>query len=106
MGIIIVILIYALIAFIMWSMLENQNNVMAFIINILGFFIYYLINNGTEYFLISLFSAIINGAIFYFIGTYFYKKETELNRFLGTTVLIGVILTIISNFLIGSIFVI
>ena len=32
------------------------------------------------------------------------KKETELNRFLGTTVLIQFIVTLITNFLIGYIF--
>ena len=105
MGIIIAILIYALIAFIMWTMLENENNVMAVIANIVGFLIYYLINNGTTYFLVYLMGAIINGVIFYFIGAYFHGKETDLNKFLGITVLIQFIVTLITNFLIGYLFI-
>lgn len=104
MGIIISVLIYALIAFIMWSLLENENKVMALITNIVGFLIYYLINNGTAHFFVYLLGAVINGVIFYFIGTHFHEKETELNRFLGTTVLIQFIVTLITNFLIGYIF--
>ena len=104
MGIIIVILVYTLIAFFMYKLLESKKEKLVFVVNILGLLCFYFINNGTSHILLSLVVSIINGLLFSFIGLAIYNKYNDLNKFLGTSVLIEFLLSLMVNFVFGLIF--
>ena len=104
MGIIISVLVYAIITFFAYSMIENENKIGTFIINLVGLTIWFLINNGTNFFILIIFSVIINGIIFTYIGFFVYDKQQELSKFLGTTVLLELITVIIVNFIFNLIY--
>lgn len=103
MGILIVALVDALISFFMYKMLERGNKVMAFVINILCLLCYYCLVNGFAHIFIYIIGSIVNGCLFGLIGIYIYNKETNLNRFLGTTVLLELIVSILTGLLIAAI---
>ena len=104
MGIIISVLVYAIVAFFAYSMIENENKIGTFIINVLGLTIWTLINNGTNFSILIVLSVIINGIIFTYIGFFIYNKQQELNKFLGTTVLLELITLLIVNFIFNLIY--
>ena len=98
MGIIISVLVYAIVAFIAFRMIESENKIGTFIINALGLMIWALINNGSNFSILNFLSIIVNGIIFTFIGFYVYSKQQDLNKFLGMTVLLELIASLIVNF--------
>ena len=81
MGILIVVLVDALIAFFMYKLFEKEYKVAAFIINILCLFCYYCLVNSFAYIHIYAIGSIINGILFGFIGLYMFKKEKNLIDF-------------------------
>ncbi len=97
MKIVISILVYALIAFLMYLMLDGEKKIAAFGVNIIGLFVYYCITNGFNHIFTCIISSIINGILFGFIGSYMYNKFDSLNKFLGTTVLVELIVVLITN---------
>jgi len=103
MGILIAVLYYALISFIMYKTLENEKIVLTFIMNIVFLLGYYILNNGMTHIFAYVIASIINGCVFSFIGLYLYRKETQLNRFLGAAVLTELGLSFAINFVLISI---
>lgn len=103
MAILIVVLVDALISFFMYKMFERGNKVMAFVINILCLLCYYCLVNGFAHIFIYIIGSIINGCLFGLIGIYMYNKEKNLNKFLGTTVLIELMVSILTGLLLASI---
>lgn len=84
-------------------MLEKNNKVMVFVVNILFLLCYYCLVNGFGHIFIYIIGSIINGCLFGIIGIYIYNKEKNLNKFLGTTVLIELIVSILTGLLLAAI---
>lgn len=97
MGILIITLVYALISFFMYKLLEKENKAMVFVVNILCLLSYYCIANGFANIFLYIVGAILNGTFLGLIGIHIYNKEKNLNKFLGTTVLLELLATIIVN---------
>lgn len=104
MGIIISVLVYVIVAFFAYRLIESENKIGTFIINALGLMVWTLINNGTNFSILNVFSVIVNGIIFTYIGFFVYNKQQELNKFLGTTVLLELIVLLIVNFIFALIY--
>lgn len=94
MGIVIRVLIYSLIAFLMYLMLDGEKKIAAFAVNIIGLFVYYCITNGFNHIFEGIIYSTILGILFGIIGSYLYGKFDSLNKYLGTTILIEMIMLI------------
>lgn len=104
MGIIISIIVYAILAFVVYSMVESGRRLGAFLVNILGLIVWALINNGTSFSVLTFIAAVVDGILFTFVCYFVYNKYQELNKFLGTTVLIEIIVAIIINSIFAAIY--
>ena len=103
MSILIVVLVNSLLSFFMYKMLEKGNKVLVFVVNILCLLCYYCLINGFSHIFIYIIGSIINGCLFGLIGIYIYNKEKNINKFLGTTVLIELIVSILTGLLLAAI---
>ena len=87
------ILEYAILAFLTYKLLENDKKIIVFA---------FIQNNLT---VINIVSIIINGTLISFVCYFTYERyQDELNKYLGTTVLIDLILVTIVNLIIVGIY--
>ena len=94
-SVVIRILVYALIAFLMYLMLDGEKKIAAFVVNIIGLFAYNCISAGFYNVFANIITSTIVGILFGFIGTYMYGKFDSLNKYLGTTVLFELITVLV-----------
>lgn len=97
------ILEYAILAFLTYKLLENDKKIIVFLVNIICPMLLALIQNNLTG--INIVSIIINGTLISFVCYFTYERyQDELNKYLGTTVLIDLILVTIVNLIIVGIY--
>lgn len=87
--------VISVIAYITYKMTESGEKLMIYIINTFGVLCMYCVSYKLRHFFLLLIVSIVTGIIFGKFGMYMANKEQNLNRYLGTTILVELIVNFI-----------